>query len=79
MRLYARDEVELVEELGVEDAGVEPGEVPEPVVQYSARICATGRSVTVRRFPQPGKKFTDAIATAKKIWYVHMSLCSPLF
>ena len=77
MRLYARDEVELVEELGVEDARMEPGE--EPVVQFSARLCATGRSVTVRRFPQPGKKFRDAIATAKKIWYVRLSSCCPLF
>ncbi|KAM5533000.1 hypothetical protein V8D89_013342 [Ganoderma adspersum] len=67
MRLYARGEVELVEELGLEDTAVEAGE--EPVVQFSARIRETRRSVTVRRFPQPGKKSRDAIATAKKIWH----------
>ncbi|KAM5536543.1 hypothetical protein V8D89_009820 [Ganoderma adspersum] len=68
MRLYGRDEVELVEEIGVEDAGAEPGE-GGPVVQFRARLCESGRSVTVRRFPQPGKKFRDAIAIAKKIWH----------
>ncbi len=67
MRLYARDEVELVEELGSENTEVEPGE--EPVVQFSARLWQTGRSLTVRRFARPGKRFRDAVATAKKIWY----------
>ena len=71
MRLYSRDEVELVEELGTESTEVEPGE--EPVVQFSARLCQTGRNVTVRRFSQPGRKFKDAIATAKKIWCVLFS------
>ena len=72
MRLYARDEVELVEEIGTENmAAVEPGE--EPVVQFRARLCQTGRNVTVRRFSQPGSKFKDAVATAKKIWCVPLS------
>ncbi|KAI1786970.1 hypothetical protein LXA43DRAFT_975495 [Ganoderma leucocontextum] len=67
MRLYARDDIELVEELGSEDTAVEPGE--EPVVQFRARICQTGRSVTVRRFARPRERIRDAIATVKKLWH----------
>ena len=76
MRLYGRDEVELVEEIGVEDSGTEPGEEGR-VVQYSARICESGKPVTVRLFQQPAKKFRDAIAIAKKIWCVRPYLCHP--
>ncbi|TBU53411.1 hypothetical protein BD310DRAFT_981142 [Dichomitus squalens] len=67
LRLYGREDLELVEELETENTGVMPGE--QPVTRFRARICETGREVTVRRFPRPGRKFRDAIDTVKKIWH----------
>ena len=52
-----------------ESVGMEPGE--QPVTRFRARLCETGREVTVRRFPRPNRKFRDAVDAVKKIWFVH--------
>lgn len=69
MRLYGRDELELIDELGPDppDAVNAEGSV-QPSTRFLARVCATGRDVTIRRYSRPDPSFKDAVSMAKKIW-----------
>ena len=42
--------------------------------RFRARICASGRDVTVRRFPRPDTDFQDAVRGAREIWYVPVTI-----
>ena len=70
MRLYGRDELELVDDLGPDPVpdGVSTELSVQPSTRFLARVCATGRNVTIRRYPRPDTTFKDAISVAKKIW-----------
>ena len=65
MRLYGREDLVLIEELGPESPIDDTGECP---VRYRARVRATGNGVIVRRFPQANEQFRAAVDTAKKVW-----------
>ena len=75
MRLYGRDEIELVEDLGpdppTDNDGTGEMSTAQPTTRFLARVCATGRNVTVRRFSRPDASFKNALGVAKKIWCVY--------
>ena len=65
MRLFGREDLALLEELGPESPTDETGNCP---VRYRARMRATGNRVIIRRFPQANERFRAAVDMAKKVW-----------
>ena len=51
-----------------DDSGDHDQNASGDVIRYVARVCTTGRDVTVRRFAQPNPVFKNALEVAKKIW-----------
>ncbi|KAH9945874.1 uncharacterized protein BXZ73DRAFT_95392 [Epithele typhae] len=74
MRLYGRDELELIEDLGPDPkSNEEPhagsSDDSTTTSRFVARVLQTGRNVTVRRFTRPDNTFSNAVGVAKKIWH----------
>ena len=68
MRLFGREDLELLEELDPESP---VGESGESAVRYKARLRFGDRGlVTVRRFPRPDDKFHHEVEVGRDIWYV---------
>ena len=70
LKLYGREDIDLLEELGPEPQWPPPEENERPVVRYRAQLRQTGSAVVVRRFPCADQRFSAAVAISKKIWSV---------
>ncbi len=67
MRLFGRDDLELIEELDPESPVDASGAQP---VRYKARLRSDNSLVVVRRFPRLDARFRDEVEVGKSIWYV---------
>ncbi|RPD71417.1 hypothetical protein L226DRAFT_468657 [Lentinus tigrinus ALCF2SS1-7] len=70
MRLFGRDDLELIEELDPESPIEESGERP---VRYKARLRSSGSLVVVQRFPRSDDKFRDEVNIGKSIWHPNVA------
>ncbi|KAI0697301.1 hypothetical protein C8T65DRAFT_582800 [Cerioporus squamosus] len=70
MRLFARDDLELIEELDPESPIDASGERP---ARYKAKIRSDGRLVVVRRFPHLDDRFRDEVKVGKSIWHPNVA------
>ena len=68
MKLFGREDVDLVEELGPEMRWPTPCCEEDPVIRYRARLRPNGSAVVVRRFARSDERFDAAVALAKQIW-----------
>ena len=68
MKLYGREDIDLIEELGPEQPR-HTDDPEQPVVRYRALIRQTGHPVVVRKFPQGDQRFRRAVELSKRVWY----------
>ncbi|TFK82508.1 hypothetical protein K466DRAFT_500181 [Polyporus arcularius HHB13444] len=70
MRLFGRDDLELIEELDPESPVDASGAQP---VRYKARLRSDNSLVVVRRFPRLDARFRDEVEVGKSIWHPNVA------
>ncbi|KAI0708029.1 hypothetical protein C8Q76DRAFT_138614 [Earliella scabrosa] len=71
LKLFGREEVDLLEEIGPE-AQWPVAVNREPVMRYRAELRQTGRLVVVRRFPRADDRFRAAVELSERIWHPYI-------